>query len=134
MTDQELDPHGKAVEQLAETSDLVADLTAHPIPRSVRAVSIAARGDRIVPVPRTVAAGMDSIVVPLVGPSAHSDLPGSPEATHELGLALAGLPPSCQSLGQALLDHATGEAMSLAEDLVGAAGLAAATAADVRAA
>lgn len=134
LTDQELDPHGKAVEQLAETSDLVADLTAHPVPRSVRAVSIAARGDQIVPVPRTVAAGMDSIVVPLVGPSAHSDLPGSPEATHELGLALAGLPPSCQSLGQALLDQATGEAMSLAEDLVGAAGLAAATAADVRAA
>ena len=80
------------------------------------------------------APGMVEVVVPLSGPSAHTELPGSEEATRELGLALAGLPPGCQSFGQALLDQGAGEGISLVEDLLGAVGFVAAARADVRSA
>jgi murein DD-endopeptidase MepM/ murein hydrolase activator NlpD len=127
LTDQELDHDATSIGQLAETSDLVSELARHPVPDGVDAVSIAARGDLIVPAPRSAAPGMEEVVVPLTGLSAHSDLPGSPEATRELALALAGLPPGCRSLREALLDQGTGEAISLAEDLAGAIGLVMAT-------
>jgi hypothetical protein len=120
VTDQELDDESPSVDQLGETSDVIAELADHPVPDTVDAVSIAARGDLIVPVPRSAAPGMEEVVVALAGPDAHSDLPGSDQATRELGLALAGLPPGCQSFGQALLDQAVGEGISLAEDMVGA--------------
>ncbi len=125
-THQELDHEATSVGQLSEVSDLVAELARHSVPDVVDAVSIAARGDLIVPVPRSVAPGMEEVVVPLTGRSAHSDLPGSPEATRELALALAGLPPGCQSFGAAILDQAMGEGISLVEDMAGAVALAAA--------
>ena len=74
--------------QLSETSSLVEELAAHPVPDGIDAVSIAARGDVIVPAPRSVAPGMDEVIVPLVGVAAHTDLPGSDAATRELRLAL----------------------------------------------
>jgi len=126
VADQELDHDGPSVAQLSEISDVAEELAEHPVPQVVDAVSIAARGDVIVPVPRTVAAGMDEVVVPISGPSAHSDLPGSAEATRALGLALAGQPPACQSLREALTDQAIGEGISLLEDLAGAVALSAA--------
>ena len=75
---------------------------------------------------------MDEVVVPLTGTSAHSALPGSPEATRELALARAGLPPGCQSFQEALLDQGAGEGISLLEDLVGASGFLVAARTDVR--
>jgi hypothetical protein len=134
VTAQELDHDAPVVGQLSETSDVVAELAAHPVPDVVDAVSIAARGDLIVPTPRSVAPGMEEVIVPLVGPDAHSDLPGSAAATREVGLALAGLPPACQSLAGALQDQLAGEGISLAEDLAGAAAFLAGAHADVRAA
>ncbi len=131
-TDQELDHDGASTAQLSETSAVVADLARHPVPEVVDAVSIAARGDVIVPVPRSEAAGMDEVIVPLVGRAAHSDLPGSAEATRAIGLALAGLPPGCQSFRDALTDQAVGEGISLAEDMAGALSFLAATRVDVR--
>jgi hypothetical protein len=131
-TDQELDHEGASVAQLSETSEVVADLARHPVPDVVDAVSIAARGDVIVPVPRSEALGMDEVIVPLAGLAAHSDLPGSAEATRAIGLALAGLPPGCQSFREALTDQAVGEGISLVEDMAGALTLLAATRADVR--
>ncbi len=134
VTDQELDHDVVSVRQLGETSDVVAELAEHPVPDVLHAVSIAARGDVIVPVPRSVARGMDEVVVPLTGLSAHSDLPGSADASRELALALAGLPPGCQSFSQALLDQGVGEGISLVEDMVGATAFVLAARADVRAA
>lgn len=131
-TAQELDHDATSAAQLGETSDLVAELAAHPVPDMVDAVSIAARGDVIVPVPRSVAPGMEEVVLPLTGLSAHSDLPGAPAATRELALALGGLPPGCQSFRAALLDQGMGEGISLLEDMAGAVGFLAAARADVR--
>lgn len=132
-TGQELDDDSPSIAQLGETSDVVAELAENPVPASITAVSIAARGDLVVPVPRSRAPGMDEVVVPLVGRNAHSDLPGSSEATRALALARAGMPPPCQDFREALADQAAGEGISLVEDLVGAAGLFVAARADVRA-
>jgi hypothetical protein len=131
-THQELDHDGASVAQLSETSSVVDELAAHPVPDGIEAISIAARGDVIVPTPRSEAPGMDEVIVPLVGAGAHSDLPRSDAATRELGLALAGLPPGCQSFAEALTDQVMGEGISFAEDLVGAVGLMTAVRADVR--
>lgn len=132
VTGMELDPDAPSAGQLSETSEFVAELARHPVPPGVDAVSIAARGDLIVPVPRSVAPGMTEVVVPLTGPDAHSDLPGSAAAHRELSLALAGLPPGCESYGDALLDQATGEVVSYGQDLAGAVGWVGGAWADLR--
>jgi hypothetical protein len=115
-----LDDDAPAVGQLAETSDLVAALRASPLPAGVDVVSIAARGDLVVPVPRTAAPGAVQVVVPVSGVTAHDRLPGSPEAARELALALAGQPPGCRPFRSALVDQAVGEGISWAEDAAGA--------------
>lgn len=122
----ELDDDASSVAQLSETSDLVGDLADHPIPPGLRALSIAARGDLVVPVPRTQVAGATPVVVPLAGLAAHDSLPGSPEVARELALALAGLPPGCQGFASALADALVGEGISLGEDALGALALGAA--------
>ncbi len=117
-----LDAGAPNIAQLGETSSLVRELARHPAPEGVPSVSIAARGDLVVPVPRARLAGAPEVIVPLVGASAHSALPGDPRTTRELALARAGAPPGCTSLAGALADQAVGAAIGEAEDGVGAAG------------
>jgi pimeloyl-ACP methyl ester carboxylesterase len=114
----DLDPRLPSTGQLAETSEFVASLRERPAPAGVRAVSVAARTDVVVPVPRTRFPGAASVVVPGEGTRAHDALPGSPAATRELALAIGGRPPTCVDLGRALVDTATGDAVGLAEDLL----------------
>lgn len=116
-----LDDDAPAIAQLAETSDVVVELAHRPLPSGLDAVSIAARGDLIVPVPRTQAPGAVQVVVPVVGLHAHAQLPGSPEAGRELALALGGMAPTCTSLQAALVDQLAGVGISWAEDSAGAA-------------
>jgi len=116
----ELDDDAPSSIQLAETSDVVAELARTPIPAGVRAVSIAARGDLVVPVPRTAVTGAVQVVVPGSGLRAHDALPGSPEAARELALALAGQPPTCTTWRQSVADQLTGHAISWGEDSLGA--------------
>jgi len=127
VLDLALDDDAPAIAQLAETSDVIAELAEHPIPAGVDAVSIAARGDLVVPVPRTELPGAPQVVVPIVGLHAHDQLPGSAEAGRELALALAGMDPTCTSLAGALVDQLTGTGISWAEDSAGAAAWLAAT-------
>ncbi len=126
--DLALDDDATSLAQLAETSRVVAELAAAPVPVGVRALSIAARGDLVVPVPSTRLDGATNVVVPLLGLTAHDRLPGSPEVQRELSLALAGLPPTCQGFGSALADQVVGEAISKGEDAIGALAFAAAAA------
>jgi hypothetical protein len=105
--------------QLAQTSDVIRELGDHPVPEGLRAVSVAARGDLVVPAPRTEAAGLTSAVVPLVGLDAHSRLPGADRTTRELALARAGLPPVCVGFGDALADEAAGAAIGFGETVTG---------------
>lgn len=112
----ELDDDAPAVAQLSEGAGLVHDLANREVPDEVELVSIAARGDLTVTVPRTEVPGGLQVVVAVDGPQAHDDLPGSPAAQREIGLALAGQPPTCRSFEGALLDQAVGELISLGED------------------
>jgi hypothetical protein len=117
----EIDPGAPAVADLAETSPVVADLAAADLVPSVAVRSIAARGDLVVPVPRTDLPGAPAVVVPLTGATAHEALVADPRAHREVALALADRPPTCETLADVLLDGATGEAVSWSEDLLGAA-------------
>ena len=52
------------------------------------------------------------MIVPVDGLSAHDQLPGSAAATREIGLAIAGLGPSCESAADAVVDAVSGRLVS----------------------
>ena len=105
-----------AAAQLAETSGFVDELNDTPLPSRTRVTSIAARGDLTVGALHSSLEGAANVVVPLEGPSAHGELPGSALTQRELSLALAGLGPTCRQLSG---DLALAAAISTAEDAVG---------------
>ncbi len=111
-----------SVLQMAETSSLMRELAERPLPSGISFVSIAARGDLVVPPLRSRVRDAANVTVTLPPPYAtvHRRLPGSPEATREISLALAGLPPTCQSLADVVTDHLVSTTTSLAEDSLGA--------------
>jgi hypothetical protein len=104
-----ISPEDEAVRQLAPGSDLVTKLENSPSPPEVHVVSIAARGDVVVPSGRSHLAGADNVIVPLEGPGAHTDLPGSAAALREMHLAIAGLASSCETAADAVLDAVGGD-------------------------
>lgn len=112
------DTDAPSMAQLAETSDVIRELADHPVPAGLQAVSIAARGDLTVPASRTDVDGAPEAVVPLVGLSAHAELPGHGRTTREVALARAGLPPACIGLDEALADQLVGEAIGFGEDAI----------------
>jgi hypothetical protein len=118
-----LDPDSASVAQLAETSALIDELAATPVPAGVPTLSIGGRGDVIVPAPRTHLAGASNAIVDVGGPTAHDRLPGEAVVTREIALARAGLPPTCETLTDRVLDATTGELIGWAEDQIGAAAL-----------
>ena len=115
-----IDPDAPVVRQLAQHSDVVAGLAAGGVPEGVTLVSIAARGDLLVPAPRTHLDGAVEVTVPLAGWAAHGDLVGSPEATAEMARALAGQPPGCESWDDVVADVVAGHGIAAVEGHVGA--------------
>jgi hypothetical protein len=101
-----------AVSQLAPGSDLLAALATKPPPPGLTFVSIAARGDLVVPSTRTRLDGATNVTLPVTGLDAHDQLPGSRSVTREIGLAMAGLGPSCESAGDAMTDAVSGTLVS----------------------
>jgi hypothetical protein len=113
-----LDLGSASVAQLAETSSVISGL-AGPVPDDVHLVSIGASGDLTVPDVRTVVPGSAHATVHLTGPHAHDHLPADPATTRELGLALAGKPPTCPSVAQGLTDLVSSHLIARAEDSLG---------------
>ena len=105
--------------QLAESSDVIAELGAAGLPPGLDAVSVGARGDLTVAAPHTELEGATEATVPLVGPSAHGELPGDPRTAREVALALAGAPPRCVELATALADEVVGRGVAAVEDAAG---------------
>lgn len=101
-----ISPTGTAVEQLAARSDLIESLDLPP--PDVRFLSIAARGDLVVPASATHVLAKPWVVVSSAGAHAHQDVVGSPETLREVRLHMAGLPPGCESMGDALADSWVG--------------------------
>lgn len=121
-TEGRLDASSPAAAQLAETSAFVDDLEDRPLPPGTAVTSIAATGDLVVPALQSSLDGATNAVVDLVGPDAHTDLPGDERTTRELALALAGRPPTCN--GDVATDLAGAAALSVLEDGIGLALLA----------
>lgn len=101
-------PDDPAVRQLVPGSDVLSTLASTPLPRGPRYLSVAARGDLVVPSGRARLDGATNVVVPVDGVAAHDELPGSAVATRELALALAGARPTCESAADAVLDATAG--------------------------
>jgi hypothetical protein len=114
----ELDPAGRSIAQLSQTSDVTAEL-ARTVPPGVHLLSIGASGDLTVPAVRTEVGGSDSVVVHLGGRRAHDQLPDDRATTREIGLALAGRPPTCTGLVQGVSDVLTSHLITKAEDGLG---------------
>jgi hypothetical protein len=117
--DTGLDPGSPAVRQLAEGSDVVAEL-GEGVPADVDLVSLAAAGDRVVASPRTEVDGARNVTVGVFGSEAHGDLVASDAATDELARALAGMPPACESILGALGEEIMGQGLAYTGDLGGA--------------
>lgn len=105
-----------AAAQLSEISEVIAELHDEPLPRGTRATSIVARGDLTVTGLHGSLAGATNVMVPLQGPAAHGELPGSLLTQREISLALAGEGPTCRELGA---DLALAAALSMTEDALG---------------
>lgn len=118
-------PDGPAIAQLVEGSPTLWGI-GEPID-GVQVTSVAARFDPVVPATATRVSGVDTVTLPgSASPvGSHRDLPA--QATREIGLAQAGLPPSCSGIIDGFLDAAIPELISTGEDVAGAvaAGLAA---------
>lgn len=110
-----LDPNGRSQDALAPRSEDLQKLEKAPMPARVKVTSIAARSDLVVPAPRSWLPGATNVIVSGSGLNAHGALPGSAEALREAGLAVADLPPTCESVLDAVLDTATATAIQLAE-------------------
>ncbi len=125
---QGIDPTGTSVVQMAEGSGFLDDLPAHGWPPSTHVVSIAARGDLIVPSHQSRFGDGDppvhNVIVSPFGEGrsdGHGRLPGSPEATIEIARAIAGQAPTCRSLVDTLTDEALSRTASESQDAMGAA-------------
>jgi hypothetical protein len=115
-----IDPGAKSIHQMAESSDFLRKLNRRPLPKGVRATSIAARRDVIVPSPRSRLGGAQNVIVTVPGiGNDHSRLPGSDPAQREMALALAGKPPTCESASDIAADALTGHAIDKAEKAAG---------------
>jgi len=107
-----------AIRQLAPGSSLLNELAAESLPAGPHYVSIAAQRDPVVPSPDAHLDGADNVIVPVGGLDAHAALPGSTAATREMALALAGLPPACESASDAVLDAIWGDLLHNGEQFL----------------
>ena len=119
----ELDDRLPAITDLAETSPIIGELHDRPLPDGVRFVTIGGSGDLVVPGAVAVDPAADArIILPTpIGRETHGTLPSTGAATREIGLAVAGLGPTCQTFSDALVAMATAEAIRYAESVAGAA-------------
>ncbi len=114
----DLDLTRPSIEQLGETSSVVAEL-ARPVPEGVHLVSVGASGDVVVPDVRTFVDRADHVTVHLAGPHAHDLLPADPATTREIALAVAGAPPTCAELTRGLTDVVVSHLIAEGEDALG---------------
>jgi hypothetical protein len=109
----------RSVVQISELSPLIERLQAASRPPGVRLLSIGGRGDAVVPATHTSFWDAPNPIVDLVGPDVHTRIPGADATTRELGLALSGLPPTCEELAGVVADTAVAEGLSWSQDLLG---------------
>lgn len=124
-TMDDLDDRLPAIGDLSETSTTMAELRARTVPDPVRFVTIGASGDVVVPATAALDPAADAMtVVPTpVGRAAHGSMPSTAAATREIGLAVAGMAPTCRSWGSVLMGAMTAEAIRWTESALAAIAL-----------
>ncbi|HVF75137.1 MAG TPA: peptidoglycan DD-metalloendopeptidase family protein [Acidimicrobiales bacterium] len=110
-----IDGSAPAVRQLARGSSMLADLNRRPPPAGVHVVSVAGRADIVVPPPRSRVPGGHTVTVTPHGLHHHDTLPASAAAAREIRLATAGMPPTCRSSRDSVLDAITARLLVAAE-------------------
>lgn len=124
LASEGLEPNATSILQMAETSKFLGKLAEQAWPAGVRVVSVAARWDLVVPSTQSRLRGATNVVVTpggRPGTNDHSRLPGSDEATREVGLALAGVGATCRSPLEQFRDLSTARQVSMLTDAMGAA-------------
>jgi hypothetical protein len=112
-----IDGTAPAVAQLSETSSFIRGLDEGRLAPDLRFTSIASSGDLVVPaVHSAVGDAVNALVPDEPGASVHGDLPASDGVRREIGLALAGMGPTCRRVTGAFLQSL---GTSLIEDVVG---------------
>jgi hypothetical protein len=112
-----LDDRLPAMTELSETSDLLATMRDTPIPHRVRFTSLGAGGDLIVPGTATDDDQADThrLIPTGIARDTHGELASMPATTREVGLAVAGAGPTCQSFGEAFATFAEAELIRTGE-------------------
>lgn len=106
----QIDLGGVSVAQMAEHSTFLDRLNRRPLPAGLKATSIAAREDLVVPGDRAALAGAHNVTVSAPGHvNDHGRLPGSAPAQREIALGITGHTPTCQSFSDAVADVAVSE-------------------------
>jgi hypothetical protein len=116
-----IDPAAPSIKQMAEESEFMRRLNSRPLPDGLKATSIGARGDVIVPAGNTHLDGANNVIVSAPGLNEHLQLPSAPEAQREIALSIAGMSPTCESLGNALADAGVSDMIRTGETLIGTA-------------
>jgi pimeloyl-ACP methyl ester carboxylesterase len=117
---EEIDPGSTVVHQLAPGSPFLHELGHTPLPEAVHMLSIGGSGDLVVPLPSTELDGVAHATVSLAGPSAHDEITSTPGVARELALALAGKPPTCEDLLEAITDSLNGRTIEGIEGTIAA--------------
>ncbi|MEM9201707.1 MAG: peptidoglycan DD-metalloendopeptidase family protein [Actinomycetota bacterium] len=114
-----------SVRDLSEAG-YVGDRRDVSFPDGVHAVTVGHRADLVVPGTEADAPGARHVIVGGFNPvGAHGEIGALPEVRDEIRLALAGLPPSCQSPADAIFDLVTGVSIASTERAVAGAVVAA---------
>ncbi len=121
-----IDPTAISVGQMNEASTFLDDLPESGWSPSTSVVSIAARGDQIVPSHQSrldPSQAWNTVVTTGFGVPTddHTRLPGSAAATLEIGRAIHRQAPTCRSLPDALVDEALSRSAAGRQELVGTA-------------
>ncbi len=111
-----------AMSDLGATSSVMHELHETPMPAQVRFVSLGGSGDLVVPGVATTDPRADAqkILPTGLGLGVHGTLPADSRVTRELGLAIAGMPLTCQSFTDAAGSFLMAEGVSTAEFAGGA--------------
>ena len=119
---EDLDRTAPAPGQLGTRSSELASVADRDLPEGVRFTSIGARWDLVVPAGQVADAAARQVVVDPSGlrgaAGAHGELTTSPDAIREVGLAIAGLPPTCQTSGDRILDWSASRGVGFTERVV----------------
>lgn len=104
-----------SVADLSEAG-FVGDMAAVAFPDGVHAVTVGHRADLVVPGTEAGAPGARHVIVGGFDPiGAHGEIGTMPEVHDEIRLALAGLPPACEGIADAIFDLVTGVGVATGE-------------------